>query len=754
MMKTRRPKEPSSFCLALTLAALSAFGCSSSPLGPEISRPDPSATGSGGGVPTAGAQPSAAPPTTPSPDGEVPAADPAPSAPAPADPAPSAPAPADPAPSAPAPSPAVPPVCAESSTRRVWYSGAAVSHVVACDQTVTAATISGAPFSVSTLASGTSVNLSGTAGVAAVTAWTATVNALTSVGLTTTVLSSAGLDATLLASATPTYDTVTDLTFRAVLGATWDGSMGSVDLDALSIATDLHGVDFYSSCSSAVASYVCNDVATTPATNTKDGQLKLRWKFSAFDQGAYYLDVNPRLTIESVQNDLALDTLAVTVPIQTNGNVSINYTGTPTSGSVSSMGFPITATIAKHSTPTAPKVGVVYPIQDTNDAFVFKELAVDRTDDPSGGASGVTQGAAAGCKLHATDNLLDLKVEALASGQYAVAGTNSDDYNLGYRTFSSGAVCPARIALTTLPIVPAKTEAVLAVALSEPFTDTVQKIGLASVLRNVTDSQTYLIISKLTPTGTTKATIVADADYDTMAINKAVYNTTGDVDRLRMRWISESGVGFFYVAFREDTSIKVLRLRSTKGGAGVDYDDDVATLATGVLEDTDLTGNDYGTLDMAVGRSGGNSIVGVVYRSHADSKCYWRRFRDGANLGTAPLLGDALAISTGDCYFPTVHYVTSSGRFVVTYVDKPAGGNYEIRTRDITVDTATPAAAHTVDSAGTVTTIFDTGSATIQIGKMSTAYYPEGNWMSVVYRKNNNTAGNVLKVHGFHVRGR
>jgi hypothetical protein len=264
------------------------------------------------------------------------------------------------------------------------------------------------------------------------------------------------------------------------------------------------------------------------------------------------------------------------------------------------------------------------------------------------------------------------------------------------------------------------------------------RIGFAFV-RDDVGTADYLTVAKINPAGTNKATYVDDAKFDTVpggGYELSSGANASDIDRVDIDWTSESSVGRFYVAYRQDTDIKVVKIRST-WSASVGYDAILGTLSSGAFTDTGTS--DAQDLRMSLGSKSSSTVVGVVYKKlSTDHKCYFRRLNEALTVAS-----QELTLTSQRCYRPSIHYNSKTGRFVVTMGVRTNGTNYDIVTTEITLG-SDPAG---LDTFPTPTVIVATGATALPT-KLETAFYPAGNWMAVFYKLN---GGTDMKIHGYHV---
>ena len=197
-----------------------------------------------------------------------------------------------------------------------------------------------------------------------------------------------------------------------------------------------------------------------------------------------------------------------------------------------------------------------------------------------------------------------------------------------------------------------------------------------------------------------------------------------------MSWISESGTGYFYVAHREATELKLLKVKSSYAAG---YGNTIGTIGTGVFANAS-TGSNQQSLDLALGTSSGATVAAIVYRD-SNGDCYFQRADSSLVASTA------LKLTSLACYNPSVHFNAASGRFVVTYAELNAGNKYDIKTTEVTIGTPDTFSSPVIVVADLA--VFPV--------RLVTDFYPAGHWMAIFYRLINDA---TLKFHGYHVSGR
>jgi len=638
--------------------------------------------------------------------------------------------------------------CSASPLRSVYYGRSTVTQKFACDQTVASLALGSAPSFINGNASGTSVTLTGTApsSAASHTLWIFSVNqnAAKTFSVTTTILDNSTLASTL--SPPGTFDKTNgsstsnnvnfDLGHKLTLADSWDGNIQDAALNTTSISSDIPSISLATSCDTASAPYVCNGSNIRAGLNI-DNALMLKWPWSAFDQGSYYLDITGQATIEGGSTTLGSHTFSATIPVQSAGNVTITAKNNPDSGNTyDSQVYRYAVAISSQSKPLAPVIGVTYIDFNTTNRAYFQRAIVDRTAAPTGGSNGINQSATV-LEQNAADSQ-DFAVSSLSDGTWAIIGGIGvvGYYEILYNHVADSVTAPSVSSAVQLTNMGSGTDNALSIVSTKPYTDgTGTHIGIAYVRLNSSGSPQYnLNVAKINPTGTNAATILDDVKYGVSAsggYSKFERNQgSTDIDRLSLRWISENGTGYFYLAYRAGTSLNLMRLRSIYS---TNYGDTSATIGSSVFADADASSSDQ-TLDLSVGTLGGATVAFIVYRDDSGD-CYFKRSDSSLDV-VAPT---KFTLST--CYNPTVQFNPDSGRFVITYSELNASSKYDIKTTEVTIgapDTySTP-----------IVVVANLASHPV---RLVTDYYNTGHWLAVFYRLINSR---YLKVHGYHVSGR
>ena len=638
--------------------------------------------------------------------------------------------------------------CVASPTRKVFYGLSTVTQLFGCDRTIANLSLSGAPSFLSGNSSGTIASFTGIAPAAvhSNTSWTFAINQTTSntFPVTTVILDNSLLSSTLSAPAAfsptnglgSTNNTEYDLGHSLTLDSSWDGAIADASFLTTSIQTDIPGVALSVDCTTVTAPYICNGTASRNDL-TLDNALKMKWLWSAFDQGPYYLDITAQATIEGGNTTLPTKTFSTTLPIQSSGNVTINTTYDTNSGnSFDEQTFRYGIAVSSQSTPTIPIVGVTYIATNSSSRNYFKRLVIDRTTTPGGASSGVDQ-IASTLEVD-TVNSQDFTLNNLSTGAWVSAGgvQSGSSTNVYFSSITDSASTPSLTTARSLTNYNGTSDVASDITTSKPFNDGgIVRMGLAFVRRNTSGSTSYnLLVAKLNPSGNNSATILDDLNYglsSTGGYSKFERTViTNQIDRLRMSWISEGGTGYFYVAHREATDLKILKVKSSFNSG---YGNTIGTIKTGVFANAS-TSDDPQSLDLALGTSNGNTVAAMAYRN-GSGDCYFQR----ADSSLVP--STALKLTSLECYNPSVHFNAASGRFIVTYAELNAGNKYDIKTTEITIGTP--------DTFSTPVVIV--ADLAVFPVRLVTDFYSAGHWMAIFYRLINDP---TLKFHGYHVSGR
>lgn len=653
---------------------------------------------------------------------------------------------------------AVSETCSRTAGHNVYYIGSTVSLQYTCGNTVSSVEDSGTPSFLTSSTSASAVTFSSTTAPSTTsdTSWSFGVNGNTTTGdaasistkvLTNTTLA-AEMDTTL--SMSTNYNTELSFALTADLDATWDGVASDVNFDIASIATDMQGLLLSTeadvACPASGTNYVCQD-SPTSSSNSFDADAKIKWKFSAFDQGTYYLTLNPTLEIEDGANTLASKTLTFTIPIQTAGNVTVTDSATEgatiEAAEFDKRHYYYGLAVNSLNSPTGPHVGILYSLSTGVYDTYFRELTIDRTDDAGdAGDDGVAttarllESGGNNSSSFVIRSLPDTNPSDANGGDWITLGArvNGTATNLYYNKVAYGA--PANSVTAELTSYAASNSA-SAIDMSKPFNDSgTTRVGVSFVKIDNTGVY-HLIVTKLNPAGTNAGTIIDDANFEigTPADCDLVNGAPHNMNLTKIRQTAESGTNYFYVAYRDQTNIDVLKVAAQNGGSCTATP---ATLVAGVLANSDTSAS-WQTLDMALGTINGQTVVGVVYKDPANNQyCYFKRFNQ--TLTTA---GDTLALTTDRCYNPSIHFNSKSGKFIVTMAQRDAGLTWDLIAKEVTIGTGT------TDTAASLAEI-KSDLANFPV-KMATDYFADGDWMAVLYRVRSTSP---IIIHGYHVPGR
>jgi hypothetical protein len=248
----------------------------------------------------------------------------------------------------------------------------------------------------------------------------------------------------------------------------------------------------------------------------------------------------------------------------------------------------------------------------------------------------------------------------------------------------------------------------------------------------------FLTIAKANINQTTKAQILDDPRYHTdVSANPAPFvpvSSSNEIDRIHIRQTTINSTGYFYLAYREDTNLKIIRTQSQYDGS---YGLTGPTVLGSVVFDNVSTVGQLQNLYLAIGDVSGAVTPAVTYRDKTGA-CQFKR--TSANLST---ISSALTFSNNlnNCHDPHLHFNAKTGRFVAVYAEINAAGKYDIKMREIT-----PGATDTLGTAMVVASDLNDLPA-----RITSAFYPGGDWMGIMYRPD---FKNQLIFHGFHVPGR
>ncbi|MBM4251535.1 MAG: hypothetical protein FJ146_06155 [Deltaproteobacteria bacterium] len=639
--------------------------------------------------------------------------------------------------------------CTPNPTRSYFYAGSSILQNFSCTQSISDVQSQTSPYFLNNTFSSTSLSFTGTApSSSSDQTWDFFINGITGTPFSTRTIILETTSLVSILSSSNALDTSNngtsnnnkdfDLGHTSTLDSKWDGSMADVSLKIKSISSDIPGLMLPTSCGSSSGSYICNGTASSSDRTINNG-LVLHWRWSAFDQGSYFIDMIPEITIEGGQTTLPSKSFSASIPRQPLGNIEILAANDPdSSNSFDSLKYRYGIAVSdRNSTPVSPIAGLIYMDQGSGDRAYFQRVTVDRESTPGGSSTGIALNGSPLEQSNATSQ--DFSINQLSDGSWAVVGgiatTGSFDilFNKINDSTSSPTINGPGVQLTSFSNT---TEKALEVSTTKSFVDNgTERMGIVFVRKNDSSSQSNLTVAKINPNGTNLTTILDDVKYG--VANSGVYSrfqmpvTTNGIDRIRMRWLNESGTGYFYVAYRQNTDLKILRMRSQYASG---YGESSATLTAAAFANSDTSSN-MQSLDLAVGTVAGSNFAAVVYRTNSGD-CYFRRV--GSDLQPSA----AIKFTSRECYNPTIHF-TSSGRFVATYAERQISpsSKYDIKTTEFIISS--------VDTYSTpVVVVADLVDYPI---KLVTDLYADGNWMAIFYRLYSSP---TLRFHGYHVPGR
>lgn len=645
--------------------------------------------------------------------------------------------------------------CDYSPQRKVFYGKSAVNQTFLCDRSVTAGSLlaSGQPAYLTASILGQSISFTGTAPQTASSSnWSFTVNDGNTTGdaasVDTTILSPTTLIPLLTATAVDTTASGSNsngievnLNHSLSLDSNWDGVIADVTLTATGVSSDIPNLQFFSACGQS-GSYVCIGGSPSRTGLTVDSDLRLRWQWSAFDQGTYYIEVNADATIESGQNTLAAASTQLTVPLQASGgNVALVSSNILTFAGANDPALRYAMAFSSASLPQKPVVGVLYIGRSGGSRAYVRRAEVDRTVSPA--AQAVTVSSA--MRLD-TRNSQDFTLQALSATRWVAVGgvAGTATFDLGFDIFDSdwtGTDPPPDLSVTLTNYSNTGNRA-LWLDSSEPFSEGAKTyIGIAYV-RQYTDNNSvttsHLTVLKANVDGTTVSTILDDSRYDLAANATGHAGSNSGIDRLRLQVSNHAGIPYFYLAYREGTAIKLSRLRREYSATlGYERAGPLTVTADALSDDANnATAFDWQSLDLSINTHGGLAQPAIVYRDK-NGNCWFQQVTADLSAASTPL-----ALSSRDCRHPSLHYNAAASTYIVTYAEQVDGNTtYDIKSVEVTAS-ATP-------TLGLAVTIVS-GLATFP-AKLATRLYPAGNWLALGYRLN---SANSLILHGYHVRGR
>lgn len=638
--------------------------------------------------------------------------------------------------------------CTRSSGHNVYFTGSTISLQYTCEAAVTTIVSTSRPSYLTTSYSGTTVTFSGTGSAATSAAsWSFRVNnsATTSASISTQLLAGTVQTASMTSSLSmaSTNGTEVDMNFQVNLGSDWDGSFSDAALAASGLSSDMHGLSYSSSCGSGSV-YLCSGSSVVAAAaNSKNGDLRLSWKYSAFDQGTYHFTITPYSTVEGAVNTLSDVSATVTVPIQTTGGLyTVTHASDASNATYNSITYPYDLAVnTVNSTAVAPIVGGLYFQNPGTHSSFLKRFSIDRQDTPATAPSAVTE--ASELSQSNAANSTSFHIKALPSGEWLTLGSRSNGAleNVYINKVTDGSSVTLTNSLKQLELTSyAGSNTASWVTMSPAFTESSKiYVGLSFVRFDGTDYDLVISKANTSPNSNSKADVIDDLAYNTDP--ETIYISDGSgysYSRLKMQTTSESGTQYFYLVYSKiNSGSGVQDLQGYKiatSGSGVGN-----KAASTVQIQSGVWGNNaLQNMDLALGTYGGQTAPGIVFNKNNGSavlSCYFVRTDKNFGNVIGPLL-----LSSGLCHQPTLHYNSSSGRFIATFSQKNGSGNYDIVSSEITLGSAS-------DTASTPVTIVSTGSTSYPV-KLVTDFYQTGNWIPLMYRL---TGTDTIVFHGYHV---
>ena len=648
-------------------------------------------------------------------------------------------------------------LCQWNPQRRIFYAHSNVVQKFFCDAEIDPHRILtlGAPTFLTAAGSGEQIQFSGTAPAeASTTSWSFSVNGAETTGdaasLSTVILSPAGLVAGLNSDSVVT---ATDgshsngvevgLAHNVTVDNAWDGLMTDVNLSIHAVRSDIPGMQLFDSCSQS-GSYLC--LGGSPQIHVKsiESDLRLKWHWSAYDQGEYFVEVDSKVTIESGVHMLAPVHTTMTVPLQPTGGNQIVIDGGIHWTGANHEKLRYNAAFSTDSSADRPVVGILYMGSSDGIRGFVHRATIDRKIPPTGTAVSVTSKPL----LLQTVETQNYSLQALPGARWvAVGGIGSQGtFNLALNVFNTGwetkqSPTPAPDLSVTLTDYANTGNQVVWVDSSVPFIEADHTyIGIAFVRSqtNPGGGSTFVItVLKANVNGTNSDSVLDDQRFDLTANAVGHDGSNASIDRLRLQYVEEAGAGYFYLAFREATAIKLLKLRALYSEGDFYNRKGPITVSSDVMtSDSSTTAFTLQAIDLAVNTAVTPAIPAVVYRDR-NGACKFQQVQADFSASAT-----ALALSTQDCRHPSIHYNATAGVYVVTFAERVVGGSaYEIKTVEVKPET---------NNMLSNPVVVVTGLSTFP-AKLATRYYPEGHWMAVIYRLN---FSNRLILHGYHVRGR
>jgi hypothetical protein len=525
-----------------------------------------------------------------------------------------------------------------------------------------------------------------------------------------------------------------DLGHTVTLDPSWDGAMSDVSLKVTGITTDLATATLFASCGNATGDYICNGTGSNSGS-TQDNQLKLKWRWGAFDQGLYTLKVTPHITIEGSDTSLPQIQTTFQIPIQSSGNILLTDQDDVNQG-LSDYKYKFGLAMSELSTPTKPVLGLVYPSSGQSTYAYFTRFGIDRTAPPASSAASLSQ-AASQIDLTSGAIAASFGVKALPQGDWIAVGlkatSGTDDVVFNRLADSNGN--PTNSASIELTQYSSTGNFAVDADLTDPFVEGATTKIMVPFVRNL-GGQIRLSVAKVNVAGTSRASLLDDTRYGVEA--SGGYSVC-DLDsgatslgRLKASQSLEGNARYVYVSYKAGSDIKLTK-------ALTQYDNGYGLIGPVVVGSGVFGGGSRETLDLKLGTYGGEATAAIVYATNKSGsyRCFVRRLNAGLNV-----MSSTLQIGTGttECSGPQIHYVPQTSRFVVIYAERNSNNKYDLKYVELT-----PGFTDSLS----VPTIVVQDLASLPI-KIASAYYENGQWVGLVYRL---SGVDQLRFHGFHVSG-
>ncbi len=638
-------------------------------------------------------------------------------------------------------------VCAAQPARRVFYTGSNIRLNFSCNKAVTDVSATDLPTFLTLTASDQVVTGVGSAPSTPGTySWSFTPGIQNGNAIKTSVTTDVLNSQTLSTSLNPplAFDSTNnqstsngvefDLGHTVTLDSSWDGSMSDVSLKVSEVATDLATANFFASCSTATGDYICNSTGSNSGS-TQDNQLKLKWRWGAFDQGLYTLKVTPQITIEGGNTSLPQVQTTFQVPIQSLGNILLTDQDDVNQG-LSDYKYKYGLAISGLSTPTNPVLGLVYPSSGQSTYAYFSRFGIDRTIPPANSATSLSQ-AASQIDLTSGAIAASFGVKALPQGDWIAVGlkASSGTDDVVFNRLADGNGNPTSSTSVELTQYSSTGNFAIDADLTEPFVEGTNTKIMVPFVRNLA-GQIRLSVAKVNVAGTSRASLLDDLYYGVEA--SGGYSVC-DLDsgatslgRLKTGQSLEGNARYVYVSYKAGSDIKLSK-------ALTQYDNGYGVIGPVVAGSGVFGGGSRETLDLRLGSFGGETTAAIVYATNKTSsyRCFLRRLNSGLNVMSSTL---PIGTGTSECSGPQIHYVPQTGRFVVIYTERNSNNKYDIKFVEVT-----PGSTDTLS----VPTVVVQDLATLPI-KLASTYYQAGQWIALVYRLN---GVDQLRFHGFHVSG-